>query len=219
MAGFHLPGDPYFLDEGNNGWLDEEPEEDPEEGQEEDEEMEEEDSEAESKVSDPRFPIREHNAPPPPPSFQGQTPEWAEHIRLWSREQGLVPPYGMSFEIRNGSSADRALPVVVGRIHRQEEQIRATSSQVMDVGATAEVTTARLRRLDEAHDHTSGRVDTLEEDGQTALGMFCEAFVWISESEERIREVERRAEEAEREAAELRAQVDALRGAKRSGSS
>ncbi|KAI3523719.1 hypothetical protein L1887_02065 [Cichorium endivia] len=118
MAGFHFPRDPYFPDEGNNGWLDEEPEEDPEEGQEEDEEIEEGDSDAESEVSDPRFPIREHNAPPPLPSFQvyrhpggplwmrtprkrvlpihrpllieeplqDPTPEWAERIRLWSRE-------------------------------------------------------------------------------------------------------------------------------------
>ncbi|KAI3780241.1 hypothetical protein L2E82_10212 [Cichorium intybus] len=89
--------------------------------------------------------------------LQDQTPEWAEHIRLWSREQGL------------------------------EDWIRATTSQVMDVGATAEVTAARLRRLDETHGHTSG-----------------------------IRNIERRAEEAEREAADLRAQVDALRGAGRS---
>ncbi|KAI3750191.1 hypothetical protein L2E82_20820 [Cichorium intybus] len=85
----------------------------------------------------------------------------------------------------------------------------------MDVGATAEVTAARLRRIDEAHDHTARRVDPLEEDVQSALGMWREAIVRISESEERIREVERRAEEAEREAAELRAQVDALRGTRR----
>ncbi|KAI3492743.1 hypothetical protein L1887_42595 [Cichorium endivia] len=133
----------------------------------------------------------------------------------------LTTPYGMShdyFVLSEGGSADRALPVMIGRISRQEERIRATSSQVMDVGATAEVTVARLRRLYEAHDHTSGRVDSLEEDGRTAIGMFREEFVRISESEERIRDIERRAEEAEREAADLRAQVDALRGAGRSGS-
>ena len=26
MAGFHLPGDPYFPNQGNGGWLDAEPE-------------------------------------------------------------------------------------------------------------------------------------------------------------------------------------------------
>ncbi|KAL7611779.1 uncharacterized protein LOC128132329 [Lactuca sativa] len=30
MAGFHHPGDPYFPNQGNNEWLDEEPEEDAE---------------------------------------------------------------------------------------------------------------------------------------------------------------------------------------------
>ena len=39
MAGFHLPGDPYFPNQGNAGWIEEEPEElieeDPEEDPEE----------------------------------------------------------------------------------------------------------------------------------------------------------------------------------------
>ena len=41
MDGFHHPGDPYFPNQGNNGWLeesDEEPEEEPEEDPEEEEE-------------------------------------------------------------------------------------------------------------------------------------------------------------------------------------
>ncbi|KAL7585619.1 hypothetical protein Lser_V15G44337 [Lactuca serriola] len=45
MAGFHHPGDPYFPNQGNNGWLEEleeEPEEEPEEDPEEEEEPEEE---------------------------------------------------------------------------------------------------------------------------------------------------------------------------------
>ena len=32
MAGFHLPGDPYFPKQGNGGWIEPEPEEEPEEG-------------------------------------------------------------------------------------------------------------------------------------------------------------------------------------------
>ncbi|KAI3752013.1 hypothetical protein L2E82_23112 [Cichorium intybus] len=213
---FICPGDPYFPEEGNRGWLNEGPEEEPEEVpkeepeevSEEEDQWEDEDSDDEPEVINPRYPTRDIHAPPPPPAFQ-------------SREQGLRPPYGMShdyFDLSEGGSADRAFPVMIRRISRQEEWIRATSSQVMDVGATAEVAVARLRRLDETHDHTSGRVDSLEEDGRTAMGMFREAFVRISESEERIRDVERRAEEAEQEAADLRAQVDALRRAGRSGS-
>ena len=31
MAGFHMLGDPYFPNQGNGGWIEEDPEEDPEE--------------------------------------------------------------------------------------------------------------------------------------------------------------------------------------------
>ena len=54
MAGFHLPGDPYYPNQGNGGWIEEDPEElfeeelgeDPEEdlGGDEDEEGMDEDS-------------------------------------------------------------------------------------------------------------------------------------------------------------------------------
>ena len=81
MAGFHHPGDPYFPNQGNNGWLEEEPEEDPEEesdgepeagvegepaeSEEDEGSFEEEtddseggDSDAESDVINPPYPIR-----------------------------------------------------------------------------------------------------------------------------------------------------------------
>ncbi|KAI3708647.1 hypothetical protein L2E82_37958 [Cichorium intybus] len=200
MAGFHLPGDPYFPEEGNGGWLNEEPEEEPEEvpeeepeeASEEEDQWEDEDSDDGFEVIDPRYPVRDIHAPPQSPTFR-------------IRSQNGLSTYACGAENRAW------FPLM-------EERIRATTSQVMDVGATAEVTAARLRRLDEAHDHTSGRVDSLEEDGRNAMGMFHEIFVRVSESEERIQDIERRAEEAEREAANLRAQVDALRGAGRSGS-
>ena len=31
MAGFHIPGDPYYPNQGNGGWIKEDPKEDPEE--------------------------------------------------------------------------------------------------------------------------------------------------------------------------------------------
>nr|KAJ0192615.1 hypothetical protein LSAT_V11C800407240 [Lactuca sativa] len=60
MAGFHLPGDPYFLNEGNAGWLEAEPEEmieedleeDPEEIDEEEEPEEEDEMEDEEEESE-----------------------------------------------------------------------------------------------------------------------------------------------------------------------
>ena len=73
MVGIHLPGDLYFPNNRNGGWIEEEPEEqveadtptteeDPEEGQDDDEDIEkdliEEDSNVDSKVSNPRFVVR-----------------------------------------------------------------------------------------------------------------------------------------------------------------
>ena len=41
MAGFYLPGDPYFPNQGNGEWIEEDPEEGPMEDPEEEEPMEE----------------------------------------------------------------------------------------------------------------------------------------------------------------------------------
>ncbi|KAI3680363.1 hypothetical protein L2E82_50348 [Cichorium intybus] len=78
MAGLHLPGDPYLLEEGNGGWLNEEPEEEPEEVpeeepeevSEEEDQWKDEDSDDGSEVIDPRYPVRDIHVPPPPPKFQ-----------------------------------------------------------------------------------------------------------------------------------------------------
>ena len=48
MTGFHIPGDHYYPNKGNGGWIEEDPEEDPEEVSKEDpkEDPEEEEEEA-----------------------------------------------------------------------------------------------------------------------------------------------------------------------------
>ena len=65
MAGFHMPRDPYFPNQGNGSWIEEDPEEDPEEimeedpkkdpEEEEDEEESEEDSDVGLEVVNPRY--------------------------------------------------------------------------------------------------------------------------------------------------------------------
>lgn len=55
-----------------------------------------------------------------------------------------------------------ALPLMVRRIARQGEQARATTDQVMEVGATTEVTTVCLYRLDEDHDWTRYQTKALQ---------------------------------------------------------
>lgn len=167
MAGFHHPGDPYFPNQGNNGWLEEEeepeeePEEDPEEESdgepeaevegepvepEEDEELFEEelddseggDSDAESEVIDPPYPIRV-------PAYRvgptGPTPPWGIDLWRWSRHQGQRPPFGMSrefFDLRDGGPADRALPVMVRRLRDTGDLAQGTADQVRQLWTRVE---------------------------------------------------------------------------------
>lgn len=57
MVGFHLPRDLYFPNQGNNGWIEEEPEEEPDEDPEEEPEEE---SEQEEKIEDgPAEPVED----------------------------------------------------------------------------------------------------------------------------------------------------------------
>ena len=87
MAGFHIPGDPYYPNQGNGGWIEEDPEEDPDEIEVEveeefevDEEVEEEPIEEEEEVTDgtdsePK--VINPPAPRPPEvgiSYQGPIP-------------------------------------------------------------------------------------------------------------------------------------------------
>lgn len=53
MAGFHIQGDPYYPNQGNGGWLEGDPEEDPAGVEEEEEPMEEEEEEADGTDSEP----------------------------------------------------------------------------------------------------------------------------------------------------------------------
>ena len=57
MTGFHIPGDHYYPNKGNGGWIEEDPEEDPkdisEEDPHEDPEEEEEDADDEGTESEP----------------------------------------------------------------------------------------------------------------------------------------------------------------------
>ena len=93
MAIFHLPGDPYFPNQGNGGWIDAEPEENHEIPL--DDEFEEnfpKDSNSEPGVNDLPLvaPIPNPNHRP---AFQGPTPLWAENLGRWSQEQGQPLPY------------------------------------------------------------------------------------------------------------------------------
>lgn len=66
-----------------------------------------------------------------------------------------------------GSSAERALPVMICCIACLDEHDRASTSQILDVSATAEVTAARFCHLDENRDQACKIIDSLMEDVTT----------------------------------------------------
>lgn len=79
MVGFHLPGDPYFPEQGVGGWLDVEPDDNHEIPLDDDfVENFPDDSDSEPKVND--YPWYHRLA------FQGLTPLWAENLGRWIRE-------------------------------------------------------------------------------------------------------------------------------------
>ena len=116
------------------------------------------------------------------------------------------------YNLHNGGSTDMALPVMVHRIARHDEQSRTSISHILDVSATAEVTAARLRRLDEDHDQTRRIINYLQEDVTTSRAEIREFMDRHAFIDQKVIEVERRAEEAREKAREMRAFIATLRG-------
>ena len=163
MAGFHLPGDPYFPNQGNGGWLEEESDDD--------HPIPLDDHHAEgfsdSSSSEPEV----NNQPPeapnpnPRPAFQGPTPMWAISLHRWSEEQGQPLPYNGDrsfYNISEGGSADRVLPIMIRRIARNVEQGQAAIGRVVEVDANSNLNTVRIRQLEEAMDRTRRTNEALQ---------------------------------------------------------
>ena len=178
MAGFHLPGDPYYPNQGNGSWIEEDPEEDPEEIEEEVEEepegvIEEEfevevgeefevdeeivevssGTDSEPEVYDPPIP----HSPVIRPDQPGPIPIWGSHLYYWSHQQGVRPPFGLCLDFYNvsgGVSADRALPVIVNAIANQNYQADQQAARVREINAATQGNTADIRRLEGLHENT-----------------------------------------------------------------
>jgi len=93
----------------------------------------------------------------PRPAFPGPTPLWATDLNRWSDEQGQPLPYfgdRSFYNVSEGGSADRALPVIIRRIARNVEQGRAAIDRVMEIDANSGVNTVRIRRLEEDIERT-----------------------------------------------------------------
>ena len=68
--------------------------------------------------------------------YQGPTPVWGSHIHHWSQQQGLHPPFGTCqelYDVSGGSSADRALPVIVGKIANQTYQSGVQAVRIREI--------------------------------------------------------------------------------------
>lgn len=141
MVGFHH-GDPYFPIEGNVGWIEEEPKD--EHPIPLDDHLAEgfsDGSDSEPEVNNlPLVGQAPNNNPRP--AFPGPTPLWATDLNRWSDEQGQPLPYfgDQSFyNVSEGGSADRALPVIIRRIARNVEQGRAAIDRIMEIDANSGV--------------------------------------------------------------------------------
>ena len=166
MVGFNPPGDPYFPNQGNAGWLDYEPEDDHpiplddhlakgfSDG-----------SDSEPEVNNLLLVGQAPNNNPRP-AFPGPTPLWATNLNRWSDEQGQpLPCFGdrSFYNVSEGGSAYRALPVIIRRIARNVEQGRAAIDRVMEIDANSGVNTVCIRRLEEDMERTQRTNETLQQ--------------------------------------------------------
>ena len=196
MAGFHH-GDPYFPNEGNAGWIEEEPED--EHPIPLDDHLAEgfsDGSDSEPEVNNLPLVGQAPNNDPRP-AFPGPTPMWVNNLNRWSDEQGQPLPYfgdRTFYNVSEGGSADRALPVMVRRIARNIEQGRAAIDRVMDIDANSGVNTVRIRHLEEALEGTRRTNDALRQQLTTE----------IAELRVRQRAHERHLQEVVRQLADMR---------------
>lgn len=122
MVGFHLPGDPYFPNQGNVGRIDAEPEDNhviPLDDDFAEDFLEDTDSEP---VAYNPLPLAQN--PNHHQNFQGPTPLWAINLDRWSEEQGWNHLYHGDrsfYNLEAGGSEDRALPVLVRRVSHSSE--------------------------------------------------------------------------------------------------
>ena len=199
MAGFHH-GDPYFPNEGNAGWIDEEPED--EHPIPLDDHLAEgfsDGSDSEPEVNNlPLVGQAPNNNPRP--AFPGPTPMWANNLNRWSDEQGQPLPYfgdRTFYNVSDGGSADRALPVIIRRIDRNVEQGRAAIDRVMEIDANSGVNTVSIRRLEEDMERTRRTNETLQQ-------QLAASRAEVLELRARQRAQERHLQEVFRQVADLR---------------
>ena len=151
MAGLHPHGNPYLPNEGNVGWFEEEPENDhpiPLNDHHAENLSDVDNSEPEVENLPPVAPFLNPN---PRPAFHGPTPPWVECLETWSEEQDQPMPFNGDrsfYNVNEGSSADRVLPILIRRVARNEIQGRTALQRIEEVNTNARMHTTRTNRLD-----------------------------------------------------------------------
>ena len=138
--------------------------------------------------------------PNPRPAFHGPTPEWVECLETWSQGQDQPMPFNGDrsfYDLRNGGSADRTLPILVRRVAQNEIQGRTALHQITEVVANARMHTLRTIRLEDARESS-------ERDHEALLQTLTESRAEVIELRVRQRVYKRHLLNVERQLAELR---------------
>ncbi|KAL7595484.1 hypothetical protein Lser_V15G29681 [Lactuca serriola] len=164
MAGFH-PHDNLFLPNAViAGWFGEEP------------------------VNDHPIPLNDHHAedlsdnaisepevenlpqaapfpiPNPRSAFHGPTPEWVECLETWNQGQDKPMPFNGDrsfYDLSNGGSADRSMPILIQRVARNEIQGRTALQRIAEVDTNGGMHMLRISRLEHAHERSERDHETL----------------------------------------------------------
>ena len=164
MAGLHPHGNSYLSNEVIAGWFGEELENDHPIllNDHHDEELSD-GANSEPKVENlPQvapFPI-----PNPRPAFHGPTPEWVECLETWSQGQDHPMPFNGDrsfYDLSNGGSTDRILPILVRRVARNEIQGGTALHQITEVVTNARMHTLRTIHLEDARERSERDHETL----------------------------------------------------------
>ena len=164
MAGLHPHGNPYLPNEVIAGWFEEEPENDyPIPLNDHHDEDLTDDANSEPEVENlPQaapFPI-----PNPRPAFHGPTPEWVERLETWS--QGQDQPMSSNgdrsfYDLSNGGSSDRIMPILIRRVARNEIQGRTALQRIAEVDTNGGMHMLRTSRLEHARERSERDHKTL----------------------------------------------------------
>ncbi|XP_052622650.1 M phase phosphoprotein 10-like [Lactuca sativa] len=224
MAGFHIPGDPYFPNQGNAGWIEEEPEqqieedpeedpkedpeEDPEEESEEEQEEEEEDEEEEEEDDDIVMienEIEEELEVFNPPyiarvpahrfGYNGPEPRWVTTIERWSRQQRQRSPYG---DQRGYYDLIHGGPA--------DRDLLVMTQRIASMDDHGRTTTNQVRELSTIVESTTARTRDLERDSHYRDQLIQDLLAARSEAREyreRYMVLEERMVAAERRLVEL----------------